>query len=171
MNTNNSLNKSSKISISCSPKNVKTTSNHNDSGIKQKSRNVINDENNLKKSHIKAIPKSVNNVTLSDLNSNIFKSKRDDNFIGKSFSNVSIMSPSIRREDEIFNKIYNVFLGKFIEYKEKIKMYESNSIVECLIKSFDSLSVNFSKFKRISEMLNIFCDPSKTMNIIDNYKN
>jgi hypothetical protein len=61
-------------------------------------------------------------------------------------------------------------MNKILEFQEKIKMYENNSILDCLIKSFDALSQNYKKFKKISEMLNIFCDIDKSNNIIDNYK-
>jgi hypothetical protein len=98
------------------------------------------------------------------------KSQREENPNDKSSSvNISVATPS-GTENEVYNKIYNVFLSKILEFQEKIKMYENNSILDCLIKSFDMLSHQCVKFKKISEMLSIFCDTSKSKNIIDNYK-
>ena len=162
------MNKSSKISISCSPK---KPSKLNESMIKPKNKILCEEDSQIKNSNKKTSVKSVNNLSISNMNSltNQSKSQRDDNYIDKSNSNVSIMSPSTR-EDELYNRVYNVFLGKFVEYQDKIKMNESESILECLIKSFDSLSVFNSKFKKISEMLNSFNDPNKTKILIDNHK-
>ncbi len=142
------MNKSSKICISCSPKNEKK-GNINSSLSKSKLKTLCDEDNNLKLSNCKPADKTIHS-TLTNINTIITvpsKSQRDDYPNDKSSQNVSLITPS-RNESEVYKKIYNVFMNKILEFQEKIKMYENNSILDCLIKSFDSLSQNYKNSRK-----------------------
>lgn len=62
-------------------------------------------------------------------------------------------------ENENINFIFDTFLHKIAEAQNYLKLNEHNTIIDVLIKIFDTLSVTIdSKFKIISENLKIFCD-------------
>jgi hypothetical protein len=83
----------------------------------------------------------------------------------------SLSFPSLDREGnpkQLSTYIYNIFFSKIIECQNQIKVNDPVAIVECLIKIFDSLSSTMdSKYRNISELLRVFCDPKLMMK---NYK-
>lgn len=138
---------------------------------KSKIKTLCDEDNNLKLSNNKPADKSIHS-TLTNINTIITvpsKSQREEYQNDKTSQNLSLIT-NTRNENEVYKKIYNIFMNKILEFQERIRMYENNSILDCLIKSFDSLSQNYKKFRKISEMLNIFCDTDKSNNILDNYK-